>query len=456
MAKKSFAGKRIAVIGLGKEGLDLVMFLHREGAQVMVLDKSTPKALGANYTVAKKAGANFNLGAHYLADLARFDIIFRSPGVPLDTPALKAVAKKVPMSSAIRLFMERCPAKMVGITGTKGKSTTTALVYHLFKGHKRVWLAGNIGVAPLQLLTKLKKSDIVVLELSSFQLEDVRMSPHVAVLLNVVPEHLDRHGTFAKYLKAKQNIFTHQGKSDWLVASRDFEVTREALKKSRAKKFGYSTRKVLDRGLYLAKDKIVYRDVRTGKRREVIDRKEVSLLGEHNLQNILPAVAVALTQRVPLKHIVKKLKTFKSLPHRLEFVREKKGVLFVNDSLGTTPEAAIAATESFAYTNVALIVGGVYKGGDIDALAKAAQKHGVRFVALIGKSTPLFYKSFKRYAPDVKTEGFPHLRAAIKGGFGAVKDRGGVVILAPAAASFDMFKNAYERGDQFRDLVKRL
>jgi UDP-N-acetylmuramoylalanine--D-glutamate ligase len=454
--RSGFASKKVAVIGLGKEGLDLVWFLRAQGADVTVLDKGTPKSLGTNYVEAKKVGANFNLGVHYLRDLKIYDAIFRSPGVSLDTPALQAIKKKVPISSAIRLFLERCPAKTVGITGTKGKSTTTALSYHILKGNRKVFLAGNIGVAPLQLLPKLKKNDVVILELSSFQLEDAKQSPDIAVLLNVVPEHLDRHQTFAKYLKAKSNVYLHQDKNDWMISSNDFATTRAAAKKSRAKKFAYSTRKVLTKGLYVAKDEIIYRNIVSGKRRVIINTQELSLLGEHNLQNILPAIAIALIHRVPLAYIIKRLKTFKSLPHRLELVDKKDKVIFVNDSLGTTPEAATAATESFAYANTALIVGGVYKGGDIEALAKATQKHGVVFVALIGKSTPLFYKAFKRFAPNVETRGFKDFRSAVKGAYTSVKERGGVVILAPAAASFDMFENAYQRGEMFKQLVKKL
>ena len=337
--------------------------------------------------------------------------------------------------------------------GGTGISFDWNIIGHI---NKRVFLAGNIGVSPLQLLSKLKMRDVVILELSSFQLEDATQSPDVAVALNVVPEHLDRHQTFAKYLKAKANIYKYQSKNDWLVASSDFELTRSAAKKSKSKKFIYSTRKVLAKGLYVAKGDIIYRHIVSGKRRVVTKTENVSLMGEHNLQNILPAIAVALIHRVPMTHIAKKLGNFKSLPHRLELVDKKGKVLFVNDSSGTTPVAAMAATQSFAYMNTALIVGGVYKGGDIEALAKTAQKHGVVFVALIGKSTPLFYKAFKRFAPDVEAKGYKTFISAIKGAHASVRDRGGVVILAPAAASFDMFKDAYQRGDKFKEIVKSL
>ena len=249
--------------------------------------------------------------------------------------------------------------KIVGITGTKGKSTTASLVHHLLKsGKRRVWLAGNIGTSPLPLLSKLKPGDTVVLELSSFQLEDLTKSPHIAVMLDVVPEHLDRHKTFNRYLAAKQNIYAHQGKADWLIASYDFAPTKAALKRARGRVLPVSTRQILRKGVYLSKGEIIYRHWRSGRRQVITSMTGLKLIGEHNWQNVLPAVATALVSNVPVKTIAKKLRSFKPLNHRIELVRRIGDVSFINDSLGTTPEAAAAARGRlvFALIGFALIV----------------------------------------------------------------------------------------------------
>lgn len=466
MAKNGFRGRKIAVIGLGREGIDLVRFLRAQKAKVTVLDVATPAKL-KNYREAKRLGARFCLGKDYLKNLGDFETVFRSPGVPLDLPALKQARKdEVRISSAIKLFFELCPAKIVGVTGTKGKSTTASLIYYLLqgnpsvrrggKGRAKVWLGGNIGQSPLQLLPKLKKSHTVVLELSSFQLEDMKKSPETAVLLNVVAEHLDRHKTFVRYLAAKANLYLHQKKSDWLVTSYDFPATRAAIKKARAKIFPCSLRKILRRGLYLAKDEIVYRQIKSGKRQVITNLQNVSLRGEHNLQNVLPAVAVALVHQMPKAVIAKRLKNFRSLPHRLELIGEKNKVLFVDDSLGTTPEASAAAVRAFSDRDVALILGGMYKGGDIEQLAKTIAESRVVFVALIGRSADRFRKALKQFAPVVQTGRYKTFKQAIEVSYRQVRRKGGAVILSPACASFDMFKDAYERGDIFKRVVRSL
>ncbi len=456
MTKVRFQGKKTAVIGLGREGIELVRFLRRQGAEITVLDRSTAGKLGAQYREAKKLGANFRLGANHLAGLADFEVVFRSPGISLQAPALKAAARAgVELSSSTKLFFELSPAKIVGITGTKGKSTTASLVHHLLKsGKRRVWLAGNIGTSPLPLLSKLKPGDTVVLELSSFQLEDLTKSPHIAVMLDVVPEHLDRHKTFNRYLAAKQNIYAHQGKADWLIASYDFAPTKAALKRARGRVLPVSTRQILRKGVYLSKGEIIYRHWRSGRRQVITSMTGLKLIGEHNWQNVLPAVATALVSNVPVKTIAKKLRSFKPLNHRIELVRRIGDVSFINDSLGTTPEAAAAAILAFPDRPKAIIVGGVYKGGDISALAKTAATGNVRMAVLIGSSAKRFQAAFKRYAPQVPTKLAKTLPQAVRAA-AAVRTHG-LVMLTPACASFDMFKDAYDRGEQFRKIVNSL
>jgi UDP-N-acetylmuramoylalanine--D-glutamate ligase len=457
MAKNRLSGKKTAVIGLGREGIELVRFLIEQNALVTVLDGATRQKLGAKYLEAKKLGADFRLGGDYLKSLSDFDIVFRSPGISLLQKEFKqAVRKGVEMSSTTRLFFELCPAKTVGITGTKGKSTTTSLIYHLLKDKKKkVYLAGNIGHSPIPLLKKLKKTDVVVLELSSFQLEDLTKSPNISVLLNVVPEHLDRHKTMGKYLLAKQNIYKHQKKSDVLVASRDFGPTRIALQQAKGKTCPVSTKQILKKGIYLTDGEIIYRDIQAGRRQVVAKVAAVKLRGEHMLENVLPAIGAAILAGSPVKRIEGRLKTFKPLHHRLEVVRTIGKTVFVNDSLGTTPEAAAAAVLAYADVPKTLIIGGVHKGGDIKQLAKTVARSDVRLVMLIGQSAKKFEPIFKKLAPFVPRKTIVKFDEAIKTAYAKVKD-GGAVMLVPACASFDMFKDAYDRGDQFTKIVKKL
>ncbi|OGB73848.1 UDP-N-acetylmuramoylalanine--D-glutamate ligase [candidate division Kazan bacterium RIFCSPHIGHO2_01_FULL_44_14] len=474
MVKNRLTGKRVAVIGLGREGIELVRFLYKQGALITVLDWSSAGKLGAQYREAKALGAEFRLGKKYLVGLNDFEIVFRSPGVALQIPEIKrAIRAGVEISSTIKLFLELSPAKTIGVTGTKGKSTTASLIYHLLKGgpfprqtrdpaHPRnskkkskVFLAGNIGHSPIPLLSKLKSSDTVVLELSSFQLEDLTKGPDIAVLLNVVPEHLDRHKTLAKYLAAKQNLYLHQGKQDWLVTSRDFLPTREAIKQTRGKVLPISTRQILRKGVYISKGELVYRHWRTGRRQNISSVADLKLVGSHNLQNILPAVAVALILNVPISTIVKKLRSFKPLKHRIELVRQIGGTLYINDSLGTTPEAATAAIGAFLEMSKALIIGGVYKGGNLIGLARAIATGNVREVILIGSSAKKIQTVLKQYAPKVLVTLAKTLPQAVRQGRIAVRGRG-AVMLTPACASFDMFKDAYDRGEQFRKIVNAL
>ena len=456
MIKSRFGGKQVGVLGLGREGLEAVRFLVGQGAKVTVLDALPQKQL-ANFAVAKKLKANFRLGPDYLEDLEDFDILVRSPGMPLDTKQLKRAARRgVKITSTTKIFFDVCPAKIIGITGSKGKSTTTSLIYHLLKGYRRrVFLGGNIGASPLPLVKRLRPTDWVVLELSSFQLEDLDISPQIAVVLEVVPEHLDRHKTFAKYWQAKSNIFTHQKKRDWLVTSKDFVSTRRAARAARGKLLETSVRQVLRRGVYLDRGEIIYREAGTGRRIVVGSMDKMKLAGQHNWHNVLPAIGVAVLAGVAPKRIADKLGRFKPLAHRLEIVAKKNGVVFVDDSLATTPEAAEAAVLAFDGEPRSVILGGIHKGGEMAGLARTIGVSGVGFVALIGTSAKKWKQALKQHAPKVSTKIFESLPEAVKASYAALP-KGGVVLLSPACSSFDMFKDAYARGEEFAKIARNL
>ncbi len=449
---KGFKSKKVGVIGLGREGIEAVRFLIEQKALVTVLDQSPVKKLGANYEVAKKLGVNFRLGTSYLQNLHDFDYVVRSPGISLKLPEFKKY--KGNLTSTTKIFFDVTKAKLIGVTGTKGKSTTSTLLFHLIKESKKAYLAGNIGSSPLPLLNKLDNSSYCVLELSSFQLEDMGQSPQIAVLLDVVPEHLDRHKTYAEYFKAKQNIFKHQKKNDWLVVSTDTDSGRLAKKLAKGKVLEVSTKKVLRRGVYLEKDEIIYRDAKTGKRMVVAKIGESRLLGAHNHINILYAVAVAKLLNVDNVTIAKQLKSYNPLPHRLELVRRVGKTVFVNDSMATTPEAAVSSIQAFPGIPVSIILGGIYKGGDVTELVKTLKTLPDVSVALIGVSAKQFEGVLKKYAPKVNYKIHKTLKSAVLWSRKEAKD--GAVLLAPACSSFDMFKDAYDRGEQFKKIVKSL
>lgn len=456
MVKSRYAGKQVGVLGLGREGIEVVRFMVREGASVTVLDAATPKQL-ANYDLANKLGVTFQLGSRYKDNWEELDIIVRSPGVPLDMPELRKASKKgVVITSSIKIFFELCPAKIIGITGSKGKSTTTSLIYlMLTERGRKVWLGGNIGASPLPALAKIKLEDWVVLELSSFQLEDLTVSPHIAVLLEVVPEHLDRHKTFAKYLAAKQNIYSHQKKNDWLITSIDFATSRRAIRGSIARVIEVSLKHVLRRGVYIDRGEVIFRDLKSGRRLGIMNVEDSPLTGKHNWHNVLPALACVIAAGVDPVKAAKRMMKFEPLAHRLQLVREVSGVKFIDDTLATTPEAAEAAILAFPELPKAVILGGVSGGGDWGPVVKTIGLGGVEYVALIGSTSKKLKLALKKSAPKVQTEIWPTFNGAVKASYKAVKG-GGVVLLSPGAKSFDMFKDAYDRGEKFTQIVKAL
>jgi len=448
---------RIAVLGLGREGLDLLRFLNALKVKPVGLDgRKQNDFSGLDFVEITRWTSGLYLGNDHLDHFREFDLVFRSPGVSLSLPEIKQARKSgVIFSTLTQLFFNLCPAKIIGITGTKGKSTTASLIYRLIKGSSKgkVYFGGNIGLPPLSLLSKLNKSDIVILELSSFQLEDLNKSPHIAVLLNMLPEHLDRHGTFKKYIDAKSNIFLHQTKSDFLVSSDDYAFIRKLAKKARSRSYKYSTKKILAKGVYLLANEIVSRDIKTGKRESILTRAEIPLLGEHNLQNVLAAIAVALLVRISPMQIRRRIKSFQALKHRLELVGSFKGVSFVNDSMATTPSATLAAIGAIPGDS-ALIIGGVSKGEDMNALAKSLNNNRIKGIVLIGKVADRLGCALDTYTKDVPHMYASNLEIAVKKAYNYLKGHMGTILLSPAFASFDMFKDAYDRGDQFRKIVK--
>ncbi|MFA5270493.1 MAG: UDP-N-acetylmuramoyl-L-alanine--D-glutamate ligase [Patescibacteria group bacterium] len=458
MGKGVSVAYRVGVLGLGREGLDTLKFLNAAGIKPVGLDSKPLSEMPPKLVrQLRRLTSGLYLGKDYLNLVGELDIVFRSPGVPADLPQLKKARRKgLVTSSLMQIFFELCPAKIIGVTGTKGKSTTVNLIHHLLKGQLsgRIYLGGNVGKPVLQLLPKLTKKDWVILELSSFQLEDLRVSPDVAVMLNVSPEHLDRHHQFKKYLEAKSNIFAHQSKKDWLIGSSDHSLTRAALHHAKGKTFAYSIRKILPKGLYAVDGEVIYRHPKTKRRVVLCRRDQIPLLGEHNFENALAAIGVALLAGVKPSAVARRLIKFKSLPHRLELVGVLNKTQFINDSLATTPIATIAAINTIP-DQLSIIIGGVSKRESLTELIAALNSSRINGVVLIGISASRFKREFtlaKLRTPYTVAKTFPE---AVEAAYRYVKNEG-TVLLAPAFASFDMFKDAYDRGDQFKHLVKEL
>jgi UDP-N-acetylmuramoylalanine--D-glutamate ligase len=450
-----FDGKKIAVIGTGLEGLSSAEFFSKQGACVFVLDQKgedeiEKEKLEKITHFAKK----FIGGNDYLKNLSGYDLIVRSPGVRRDlSEIIDAEKKGTIVTSQTKLFFDACPGKIIGVTGTKGKGTTSSLIYDILKeAGKEVFLAGNIGKPPLDLIDGISEKSLVVLELSSFQLIDLEKSPHIAVVLMITSEHLDWHKSSEEYVKAKGSIVKFQTENDFAVINADFEKSKRIGNLSKAKKYYFSTKSKVERGTFVENDRIF---IAGDELREFLNTREVKIPGEHNLQNITAAVTVADVLGVQIEKIKKAVLEFKGLPHRLEFVGDKNGISFYNDSASTNPETAIAAIRSFKNPKI-LILGGSSKNSDFKELGRIIAAENVKAVILIGEEAKRIKQSIKEanFGGQI-VEGIGQMRDIVSKAFELAGD-GDIVILSPACASFDQYKNYSDRGEKFKLAISGL
>ena len=426
-----FKGKKIAVLGRGIEGESSAKFLLGQGADVTILDEKEDR--------------------DYLKNLDSYDLIVRSPGVKLDI--LEKCKDKV--TSQTKIFFDLCPGPIIGVTGTKGKGTTSSLIYEMLKeAGKDVYLGGNIGTPPLYFTTNLKKDSIVVLELSSFQLLDLGKSPHIAVMLMTTREHLNWHKDVLEYIDAKRNILRHQTESDFAVVNKDYPASREADVHTPGQVFYISREDEVVEGCFVKNENITVR--RGGVEQEIVETAEIILPGKHNLENICAATMVAILAGVSRKDIAKVIKTFKGLEHRLELVSEVNGVKYYDDSFSTTPETAIAAIEAFEAPEI-LILGGSSKNSDFSELGKIIfERHNIKAIIGIGEEWERIKKSIGYQVSRIKyIENCKNMKEVVEKASEIAHD-GDIVLLTPACASFGMFANYKDRGDQFKKEVSRL
>ena len=443
-------GKRILVVGTGKSGLAVSRFLAGKGAFAVLTDSIIPVCPSGELDQLEGAGVVLSLGRYPEVRSQTFDMVVLSPGVPLtEEPARSAMKYGIALTGELELAYLFATAPIVAITGTNGKTTTTTLIGEIFKKAGRETLVGgNIGLPLVTEVERYGPEAVIVAEVSSFQLETIRcFKPRVAVILNITPDHLDRHGNMAGYTAAKARIFENQGAGDFTVLNYDNPQTAGLGDKNSGRKIFFSARQIIKRGVYV-KDGVIVADL-DGSPEAICRTAEIVIPGAHNLENALAAVAATKVAGVGNDAIVAVLREFKGVSHRLEFVAEINGVKYINDSKGTNPDASIKALE--AYTEpVVLIAGGKNKGSDFGEFA-AKVKERVRVLVVLGQSAELI-------ADAARARGFENIQKAsdfeeaVVLAHRAARD-GEIVLLSPACASWDMFKSYEERGDLFKKIV---
>jgi UDP-N-acetylmuramoylalanine--D-glutamate ligase len=443
-------GKKVLVVGLGRSGMSAARFLRGQGARVTVSDSRSAAALAKDIPELLEAGIMVESGGHGLLTFRRQDLIVISPGVPLDTPEVKQVAALgTPVIGELELAFRFLQGKVVAITGSNGKTTTTTLVGKIFEdAGLPTQVGGNIGLPVVELIGADSGETWDVLEVSSFQLETVdEFKPKIAAVLNLTPDHLDRHGTFANYAAAKKRITENQTSDDFLVLNAEDKETQMFAAKTKAQIFWFSGRRPIKQGAFVHGESVVWMPSEGGKAEPVMPVAEIPLKGAHNVENVLAAVTIARLAGISSESIRKTVGEFKAVEHRLELVKTINGVEFYNDSKATNVDATMKALASFS-KGVHLILGGKDKDSDYSLLSDLIRER-VNFVYTIGSAAE---KIERQLAGVAKIESAGTLEVAVA----RAKERalpGDVVLLAPACSSFDQFENYEHRGREFRRLV---
>ncbi len=445
--------KRVLVVGLGKSGLAAAMFLRGQGARVTVSDTRSAVALAKEIPALLEAGIMVESGGHGLLTCRRQDLIVVSPGVPMDTPEVKqVVAFGLPVIGELELASRYLQGRIVAITGSNGKTTTTTLVGKIF-GDAGVptLVGGNIGLPVIDLVGKSTPETVSVLEVSSFQLETVaEFHPWIAVVLNITPDHLDRHGSFETYAAAKARITERQVAEDFLVLNAEDKAAQMVALKTKAQIFWFSGRRPIKQGAFVHGESILFVSREGAKAEPVMPVSDIHLKGSHNVENVLAAVCAARLAKIPAESIRASVAGFAAVEHRLELVKVVNGVEFYNDSKATNVDAAMKAVASFA-GGIHLILGGKDKDSDY-TLMSGMLKERVKIVYTIGSAAEKIERELQGVVKIVPAE---TLQAAVAKAAKAATI-GDVVLLSPACSSFDQFENYEQRGRVFRQLVNEL
>jgi UDP-N-acetylmuramoylalanine--D-glutamate ligase len=442
--------KKVLVIGLARSGIAAAQILAEQGAEVWATDNKPEAQLDIQQL--KNVGVNIIAGTYPKVGEISPDFLVLSPGVPHSIPPIQeAMALKLPLWSEIELAYRLTCAPIIAITGTNGKTTTTALVGELLlQAGKLSVVAGNIGVALSREAVNCSEDHLLVAEVSSFQLECIQeFKPKVAVITNITPDHLDRHGTYDNYIAAKARVLENQDVTDWAVLNYDDPIVRNFGVKAKAKLLYFSHKAELAQGIFLKGDMVVFRDEK--QEVEIINRREIFMRGEHNLENAMAAIGTAWALGLKPTQIAQTLRTFRGVAHRQELVADANGIKYVNDSKGTNPDAAIKAVQAFDEP-IVLIAGGKNKGCDFTEFMGVA-KHKVKELVLVGMAT-------EELAQAAEKQGIEriHREQTFEGAVNtavSLAEPGDVVLLSPACTSWDMFPSFEHRGDLFKELVRK-
>lgn len=449
--------RKVALIGLGISNIPLLDYLYNLQAKVTVFDdrsiEDIPKDIMDKIT---RYTFEFSFGENNLAKLNGFDLIFRSPScMPTRKELKQAEDSGAIVTSEIEMLMEIAPCKIVGITGSDGKTTTSTLIYEILKeAGYNVYLGGNIGAPLFTKLNDILPEDIIVLELSSFQLMNMTVSPDIAVITNITQNHLNLHSSYEEYIEAKKNIFRSQDENGILVLNYDNEITRECKQDANGKVAYFSSKEKLDNGIIVDND--IIKECEDKLRKHIVNTKDINLKGMHNYENICAAYAATKTL-VDTETALKAIKEFKGVEHRLEFIKEINGVKWYNDSIGTSPTRTIAGLNSFE-EDIILIAGGYDKNLDYEPLAKPIVDK-VKGLILIGQTAEKIYEVVNKKLQEenkdldiyICDEFSQTVQIANK-----IAKPGQIVLFSPASASFDMFENYAQRGKKFKELVNSI
>ena len=446
-------GDAILIIGAARSGVASAEYLLSIGKQIVISDMNTKLAEDVE-TQLGHASVSYVWGKQPDVAALQPELIVMSPGVPLSIPpVVKARELGIPVISEPELAFRYSDVPFVAITGTNGKTTTTTLTAFLLeKEGRKVVAGGNIGLPLISQCPKMSANDIVVAEMSSFQLESVdSFCPKVAVVMNLTPDHLDRHKTMEAYAAAKANIFKNQGPEEYLLLNKDDAIVAAMAAGAKSHVYYFSQQEILDEGIWLEDGNLVYCLDKSGAPQVLIPAAEIGIVGSHNWQNAMAASLAALLMGQQPELIAERLRAFKGVAHRMEPVATIDGVLYVNDSKGTNPDSTEKALGSYGERPIVLIAGGRNKGSDMAVLVPLMRAH-CRCVVLVGEATGDFIDAFERtgYTDYVCADSFEDAVAKAR----EMALPGDVVLLSPACASWDMFDNFEQRGDLFKELVK--
>jgi len=458
MRLKELRNKKILILGLGQEGMSSFLFLRKLFPEMKIgladklplkqLNKETRKKISADKDI------DLHLGKNYLNALDQYQVIIKSPGIPLFLPQLKKVKSKI--TSQTKIFFENCPGRIIGITGTKGKSTTASLTYQILKeGGLDVSLVGNIGNPALSLLLKARKKMIFVYELSSHQLYDLEKSPNIAVLLNIFREHLDYYQNFEQYVQAKEKITLFQTKEDYFIYNPSLDFPRRIAQKTKAQKLHFSLRDYHQPSCFLKNQAIFYRS--NSQEEKIVETKAINLEGEFNLLNIMAATTIGKLFNIPNRKIVKAIKKFKPLEHRLERIGTYREITFYNDSLSTIPEATIKAIDALADKVGTIILGGYERNQNYNQLARKILDNQIKTIILFPTTGERIWQTINKQ--KAKGDSLPkhfftnNMEEAVHLAYKHTP-KGEICLLSPAAPSFNLFKDYKERGSLFKKFVE--